>query len=69
MLMTSSFVCATLNLGRKKSTGTEPKTNFFIRSASITVKHLLFACPYFREVTSLNIFTRLHFRELSDLGR
>ena len=22
--MTSSFVCATLNLGRKKSTGTEP---------------------------------------------
>ena len=24
MLMTSSFVCATLNLGRKKSTGTEP---------------------------------------------
>ena len=26
MLMTSSFVCATLNLGRKKSTGTEPKT-------------------------------------------
>ena len=25
MLMTSCFVCATLNLGRKKSTGTEPK--------------------------------------------
>ena len=25
MLMTSSFVCATQNLGRKKSTGTEPK--------------------------------------------
>ena len=24
MLMTSCFVCATLNLGRKKSTGTEP---------------------------------------------
>ena len=24
MLMTSSFVCPTLNLGRKKSTGTEP---------------------------------------------
>ena len=23
--MTSSFVCATLNLGRKKSTGTEPQ--------------------------------------------
>ena len=23
--MTSCFVCATLNLGRKKSTGTEPK--------------------------------------------
>ena len=25
MLMTSCFVCATLNLGLKKSTGTEPK--------------------------------------------
>ena len=25
MLMTSCFVCATLNLGRKKSTGTEPE--------------------------------------------
>ena len=25
MLMTSSFLCATLDLGRKKSTGTEPK--------------------------------------------
>ena len=25
ILMTSCFVCATLNLGRKKSTGTEPK--------------------------------------------
>ena len=25
MLMTSCFVCATLNLGRKKSTGTEPQ--------------------------------------------
>ena len=24
MLMTSCFVCATLTLGRKKSTGTEP---------------------------------------------
>ena len=24
MLMTTCFVCATLNLGRKKSTGTEP---------------------------------------------
>ena len=24
--MTSSFVCATLNLGRKKSLGTEPKS-------------------------------------------
>ena len=28
MLMTSSFVCATLNLVRKKSTGTEPKEHF-----------------------------------------
>ena len=25
ILMTSSFVCPTLNLGRKMSTGTEPK--------------------------------------------
>ena len=25
MLMTSSFLCVTLDLGRKKSTGTEPK--------------------------------------------
>ena len=29
MLMTSSFVCATLNLERKKSTGTEPY-NFIV---------------------------------------
>ena len=28
MLMTSCFVCATLNLGRKKSTGTEPLVVF-----------------------------------------
>ena len=28
MLMTSCFVCATLNLGRKKSTGTEPKADY-----------------------------------------
>ena len=28
MLMTSCFVCATLNLGRKKSTGTEPKHTY-----------------------------------------
>ena len=29
--MTSYFVCATLNLGRKKSTGTEPKVYHFIQ--------------------------------------
>ena len=28
MLMTLCFVCATLNLGRKKSTGTEPFVGF-----------------------------------------
>ena len=34
--MTSSFVCATLNLGRKKSTGTEPKKYpFLIRIRAI----------------------------------
>ena len=27
--MTSCFVCATLNLGRKKSTGTEPKIEYY----------------------------------------
>ena len=35
MLMTSCFVCATLNFGRKKSTGTEPYMQlnrvFFVR--------------------------------------
>ena len=32
MLMTTCFVCATLNLGRKKSTGTEPEK--FVRIES-----------------------------------
>ena len=30
MLMTSSFVCATLDLGSKKSTGTEPCGYYFL---------------------------------------
>ena len=33
----------------------------------ITVKHLLFAWPYFREATTLQIFTRLNFRDVSYL--
>ena len=30
-----------------------------------TVKHLLFACPYFLEATTQDIFTGLYFRDLS----
>ena len=33
----------------------------------ITVKHLYFAWPYFRESIALVIFTRLYFRDLSKL--
>ena len=40
MLMTSYFVCATLNLGRKKSTGTEPEIDgrhniYFCRDVAV----------------------------------
>ena len=38
MLMTSCFVCATLNLGRKKSTGTEPM---------LRCKQMAWECLYF----------------------
>ena len=30
-----------------------------------TVKHLYFAWPYFRELTALDIFTRLYFRDIN----
>ena len=45
MLMTSSFVCATLNLGRKKSTGTEHSSS---RIAQIT-EFLEFLHEYCKE--------------------
>ena len=41
------------------------KTTLYIFDLDSTVKHLLFAWPYFREATILNIFQRLYFRELS----
>ena len=32
-----------------------------------TVKHLLFAWPYFREVINVSIFTRLYLRDLPSI--
>ena len=34
---------------------------------SITVKHLLFAWPYFREAIIHDLFTRLYFRDVENL--
>ena len=45
MLMTSCFVCATLNLGRKKSTGTEPLVDCW---SSFSIRRIIFfnVCPF-----------------------
>ena len=37
--MTSSFVCATLNLGRKKSTGTEPTPHCITTRETSCINH------------------------------
>ena len=41
------------------------KTYNYRHCDTSTVKHLLFAWPYFREVISLDLFTRLYFRDSS----
>ena len=52
--MTSSFVCATLNLGRKKSTGTEPKTVLVESANQFSLEELC------RKQYSLKYFFRSH---------
>ena len=47
MLMTSCFVCANLNLGRKKSTGTEPKVILdFVVNGGISVSQSYLINPF-----------------------
>ena len=47
--MTSSFVCATLNLGRKKSTGTEPSPTVDITVPKIPWNGQMFLVPETRK--------------------
>ena len=70
MLMTSCFVCATLNLGRKKSTGTEPmsvpnaetRSSLYIRLFfCITINFTLSGVANTNIVTCIVIFHGMFF--------